>query len=514
MIQHTRRAPRKRSGLTRFAWPVLVCSVVCVLIPRPSYADPAGTGSNPAIPDSGSIPVPSAPLNPPGTAGQGSQTVAPVTTGPYASQIMAQYATLEATGEQLKQVNIGLDAAKQDANRTYRAWQDALADAARLQKDADQAAAAAYKDAAGLGPFANYANDVHQLGMLAPGLRSESGPTGSEIAAQDATRAHAQADADEEAYRAALAREQDLETRQRGLQNSYNQQNAVLTNLRTTNQTQIDAAEAAQAASDRQLDSEFGAGTQVNGMVANPKALAAVRWAYAQATANPRKWYKFGAEGPDYFDCSGLTWASYRSTGYTLPRVAADQYHATSANRVPATQLLPGDLLFFSTTSKTDWTAVSHVAIYYGDNLMIEAAHEGTPVRVSQVWWSAFFGATRVYPAVRPAGGPAPGTPSTAPSKPSTPPSEPSTPSPTHSAPSGTPSTPPASRPPTGSPTIKPTPQPTLPTGSPAGTPTATPTTTSPTPSTSSSSSNGSSAPATADSPSGDGTPDSASSTS
>jgi cell wall-associated NlpC family hydrolase len=515
MIQHTRRAPRKRSGFTRFAWPVLVCSVVCALIPRPSYADPAGTAANPAIPDSGSIPVPSAPLNPPGTPGQGSQAVAPVATGPFASQIMAQYATLEATGEQLKQANIGLDAAKQEANRTYQAWQDALAEAVRLQQKADDAAAAAYKDAAELGPFANYANDVHQLGMLAPGLRSRSGPTGSETAAQDATRARAQADADEEAYRAALADEQALETRQRGLQNSYNQQNAVLTNLRTTNQTQIDAAEAAQAASDRQLDALFGAGTQVNGMVANPKALAAVRWAYAQATANPRKWYKFGAEGPDFFDCSGLTWASYRSTGFTLPRVAADQYHATSANRVPATQLLPGDLLFFSTTSKTDWRAVSHVAIYFGDNLMIEAAHEGTPVRVSQVWWSAFFGATRVYPAVRPAGTPPHGKPSTAPSKPSTPPSKSPTPSPTPSAPSGKPSTPP----PDGTPPTDPG-DPTPSTGSSSGSgsgsgsPTATPTTTSPTSSSSSSASDGPSASSSAGSPSGDGSPDSASSTS
>jgi cell wall-associated NlpC family hydrolase len=477
-----------------------MCSVVCVLIARPSYADPAGANSGSTIPDQGSIPVPSAPLNPPSsTNGQSGQTVTPVT-GPYATQIMAQYSTLEATGERLKQANTALDDAKQAANTTYQAWQDALASAAQLQQKADTAAAQAYKDAAGLGPFAGYANDVHQLGMLAPGLSSQSGPTGGETAAQDATQARAQADTDEDAYRAALNHEQDLETEQTGLQNSYNQQNATLTNLRTTNETQVEAAEAAQAASDRQLDPAFGAGTQVNGMVANPKALAALRWAYTQATANPPKWYKFGAEGPNYFDCSGLTWASYRSTGYTLPRVAADQYHATSASRVPPSQLLPGDLLFFSTTSKTDWTTVSHVAIYYGDNLMIEAAHEGTPVRVNQVWWSAFFGATRVYPAVRPTAPPPTRAPTPPPTHPSTPP------------PSSTPPTGPTSGPPTGAPTSGP-PTGTPTSGSPTGTPTSGPPT-DPPKSTPPSDGAGTSSPSATSSSSGDGSPDSTPSTS
>ncbi|GAA5177415.1 hypothetical protein GCM10023322_02030 [Rugosimonospora acidiphila] len=462
---------------------MLVCSVVCVLIARPSFAAPADAnpGQNPpstaTIPDTGVAPISGSPLTPPGSAQAGSG-LTPVT-GPYASQITAQYATLEATGEKLKEANFDLDNAKQDANSTYQVWQQAIKNAAETQTKADNLAAQAYEDAAGLGPLANFASDVHQLGMLAPGLNAGGSQTGSVAAAQDATEARKEAATDEEAYRAALAHEQELESQQNSLQSSYNQQNTTLTSLQTTNATQIEAAEAAQAASDQQLDPEFGAGTQVNGRVANPKALAALRWAYAQATANPPKWYKFGAEGPNFFDCSGLTWASYRSTGYTLPRVAADQFHATSVSEVPPSQLLPGDLLFFSTTSKTDWTTISHVAIYYGDNLMVEAAHEGTPVRVSQVWWSAFYGATRVYPAV---GAPTPTqsasptpskTPSPTPSKTSSPNPHPSkTPSAPPSGSSPSPSSSPSSSPsPTSSPSKSPTPPPASPSRPPVAPP-------------------------------------------
>jgi cell wall-associated NlpC family hydrolase len=463
MKQHARRTPDKRTAIRRLAWPVLVCGVVCALIARPAYAEPRlsdsipGSSSNSDIPDSGAIPVPAAPVTGPSGGGQ-SATSIPTVTGPYGSQIMTQYATLEDTGEKLKRAGITLDEMKQAVSDTYQAWQAALADAAELQDKADNASAQAYKDAAGLGPFANYANDVHELGILAPGLGAQSGQNTDETAAQDANQARQRASTIEDAYRSALNSEQTAADDQSSLQTSYNQLSAALTTLRQTNETQVEAAEAAQAASDRRLDGLFGAGTQVNGMVADPRALDALKWAYTQATAKPPKMYKFGAEGPDFFDCSGLTWASYRygpKLGYQLPRVAAEQYHATSGSRVAATQLLPGDLLFFSTTSKTDWTAISHVAIYFGDNLMVEAAHAGTPVRVSQVWWSAFFGATRIYPAVA-AAKPATTSP---------------TPSPTHSTPGSTPT--------------EPTPTPTEPTPTPTETtPTPTPTQPTPTPTT------------------------------
>src|SRR5213078_1095921 len=151
--------------------------------------------------------------------------------------------------------------------------------------------------------------------------------------------------------------------------------------------------------------------------------------------------YSWGAQGPDYYDCSGLTWAAYRSTGFTLPRVANDQDNGTRANAGAVRGLLPGDLLFFSTDAR-DWRQIHHVAIYLGNGRMVHAPTFGETVKVAPVWWAEFFGATRVYGAVAtPAPAPPPViNPQPAPPPPNNPP--PSTsPSPTPSpSPSPSPS--------------------------------------------------------------------------
>ena len=481
LSRRTRRAGSKTRPL---AWPVLVCTVVCVLTPRPAFADPAPAGGPPTspaaggttapdvtIPDIGATPVPSTPL--PGPTTHAPATAAPVT-GPFAAQILAKFAETEAVGEKLTQAGIDLTAAQSSTKTTYDVWQDALAQAKDLQGKADGAAAKAYKDAAGLGPFSEFATDVHQLGMLAPGLGdgSRGGPGGSETAIQDAARAKQQASIDEQAYRSALAHEQQLETDQTNLTTSHNQLNAELVDLRTRNKGQVDQAEAAQEAIDRGLAPRFKPGSSVAGKVANPKAIAALTFAYAQLG----KPYVWATEGPYTYDCSGLMWAAYRSTGYQLPRVANDQFHATQ--EIPPNQLLPGDMLFFSVTSGTDWTTISHVAMYVGDGLMIEAPRTGERVKVTTVWWSAFFGATRVYPAV-PAAPPPPHPPTTTPpiTPPSTPPpSSPTPPPSTPATPTDPPSTPPSTDPtdpPSTPPSTDPTNPPTTP---PATDPTATPT--------------------------------------
>ena len=74
----------------------------------------------------------------------------------------------------------------------------------------------------------------------------------------------------------------------------------------------------------RKTGETLNLGKNVNGQAANPKALEAVQFALKQLG----KPYVFGAEGPDSYDCSGLTWASYRSVGVTIPRIADYQEHA------------------------------------------------------------------------------------------------------------------------------------------------------------------------------------------
>ncbi|MFE9571038.1 NlpC/P60 family protein [Streptomyces sp. NPDC006692] len=88
--------------------------------------------------------------------------------------------------------------------------------------------------------------------------------------------------------------------------------------------------------------------------------------------------YVWGGNGPAEggFDCSGLTQAAYHAAGITIPRVAQSQYDA--GPHIPAkAPLAPGDLLFFGTGPGS----VTHVGIYSGPGLMIDAPHPGAVVR-------------------------------------------------------------------------------------------------------------------------------------
>src|ERR1041384_6945679 len=107
--------------------------------------------------------------------------------------------------------------------------------------------------------------------------------------------------------------------------------------METDNAAALAAAEAAQD----EIDTAIGAGlpvsTNVAGQMASPLALQAIAFAESQLG----KPYVFGAEGPNSYDCSGLVWAAYRSVGVTVPRIAADQEHATTP--ITIDDLLPGD---------------------------------------------------------------------------------------------------------------------------------------------------------------------------
>ena len=96
--------------------------------------------------------------------------------------------------------------------------------------------------------------------------------------------------------------------------------------------------------------------------------------------------YEYGAEGPDSYDCSGLTWWAYQQAGISLPRSSSAQ--ASSGTPVSRYQLEPGDLVFF-------YQPVSHVGMYIGDGLMVHAPTEGDVVKVEEVMWDEYSGARR-----------------------------------------------------------------------------------------------------------------------
>jgi hypothetical protein len=108
--------------------------------------------------------------------------------------------------------------------------------------------------------------------------------------------------------------------------------------------------------------------------------------------------YVWGGSGPNVFDCSGLVQWSMRQAGIVMPRVAVDQ--AQTGPRIPLADLEPGDLLFYH-TDPTAPTYISHVAIYLGKGLMLQAPQPGEDVQiVPAIFGAGFAGAVRVYPSV------------------------------------------------------------------------------------------------------------------
>ena len=97
--------------------------------------------------------------------------------------------------------------------------------------------------------------------------------------------------------------------------------------------------------------------------------------------------YVWGGAGPNDFDCSGLVMWAYAQVGISLPHYTGDQWN--SGEHVSQSQLEPGDLVFF-------YPDISHVGMYVGDGLMIDAPTFGQPVQIQPIFWSAYVGAVRI----------------------------------------------------------------------------------------------------------------------
>jgi len=97
--------------------------------------------------------------------------------------------------------------------------------------------------------------------------------------------------------------------------------------------------------------------------------------------------YVWGASGPGEFDCSGLVVWAYAQEGIALPHYTGDLWN--SGMHVARSDLEPGDLVFF-------FADISHVGIYIGDGMMIDAPDFGETVHVQPVFWSDYVGAVRI----------------------------------------------------------------------------------------------------------------------
>jgi cell wall-associated NlpC family hydrolase len=116
---------------------------------------------------------------------------------------------------------------------------------------------------------------------------------------------------------------------------------------------------------------------------ASGRASVAVAEAYRQLG----KPYRWGATGPDSFDCSGLTMWVWAKAGVSLPHHSGSQYN--QGTHVSQSELRPGDLVFFG-------SPIHHVGIYVGNGNMINAPETGDVVKIAPAFRSDYVGATRL----------------------------------------------------------------------------------------------------------------------
>ncbi|MEW2163403.1 NlpC/P60 family protein [Streptomyces sp. NPDC007084] len=115
-------------------------------------------------------------------------------------------------------------------------------------------------------------------------------------------------------------------------------------------------------------------------------ATPAGRKAIAFATRQLGKPYVWGAEGPDSFDCSGLTSQAWLAAGRVIPRTSEEQWRRLK--HVPLEDMRPGDLIIY-------FADASHVALYIGHGKIIQAPRPGRWVYVSPAASMEILGVVR-----------------------------------------------------------------------------------------------------------------------
>jgi cell wall-associated NlpC family hydrolase len=118
------------------------------------------------------------------------------------------------------------------------------------------------------------------------------------------------------------------------------------------------------------------------GPVSNAAAVA-----LSFALSQVGKAYVWGGNGPDAYDCSGLTVAAYKKAGISLPRTTYTQW--TVGVPVSLANLQPGDLVFY-------YSGITHVGIYIGNGRIVHAANPTSGVTTTTVTSMPFQGGRRV----------------------------------------------------------------------------------------------------------------------
>ncbi|MFE2099540.1 C40 family peptidase [Streptomyces sp. NPDC059468] len=93
--------------------------------------------------------------------------------------------------------------------------------------------------------------------------------------------------------------------------------------------------------------------------------------------------YVWGGASSKGMDCSGLTYATFKALGKSIPRVAADQHRASKKVSTPQ----KGDLVFVHDSGGH----VYHVAIYVSSTKWLESERPGKGVNYYKPWSKSVY---------------------------------------------------------------------------------------------------------------------------
>ncbi|MEU8482150.1 NlpC/P60 family protein [Streptomyces sp. NPDC048641] len=125
-----------------------------------------------------------------------------------------------------------------------------------------------------------------------------------------------------------------------------------------------------------------------SGVLKDIKSSASARGkkAVAFATGEIGKPYVWGAEGPDSYDCSGLTSQAWSAAGRPIPRTSQEQWK--QLKHIGIKDMRPGDLIIYHDDA-------SHVGMYIGDGAIVHAPRPGRSVTIAGAGSMAILGVVR-----------------------------------------------------------------------------------------------------------------------
>ncbi|MEZ0492452.1 C40 family peptidase [Kineococcus sp. TBRC 1896] len=364
---------------------------------------------------------------------QGDVDAARAAADAQAAQVASLQAQLTAQQDALDAAQTTLSVAAEDYDEARALLQQRTAEANAAQAAADRAAAAYEQARAALGRVASeqyrgvsdgwsplatvatsgdiedYVNGRATLEHLAGGRAdvqreaADAKALAQSTAAQAAAARTAQQDATTQAAAARATAQRAADAATTVVAATQQRTDALIAQLATLQQTSVQLEQQRQAGLEAERQAAAAAAAQAAAQAAARSAArssgaASVRRAAAptagagtavdQALAELGKPYLWAADGPDSFDCSGLTMHAWAAAGVSLPHSSRMQYSGQA--KVDLADLRPGDLVFYATDT-SDPSTIHHVGMVIAPGTMVEAPHTGANVRTSSIYRSGLL---------------------------------------------------------------------------------------------------------------------------